>query len=415
MPLFLANSINSDMGKFRWQLLPATLFLLILPINHTMALRLVTLFLAAGIALAYVRRHPIPLISLKLPLALWAGVALLSLTWSADPWFSLNEIKTEIGYGLLAFLTFYVLTDSEKTFRLWLAAIMLGLLATILFALKDFWQLGSWQGYEWDWQHGYVSYSTYLVTVAPFLFYLLLNPSQNRFIRYLAWFALPLFLFIAYVNANRMFWISFAIVASLFLGLAWIKIRHTAHSRRIVPIALVILIVAGIAFASVAKKKIAAPESTQAALSETFQQSERYIIWRYWSDHIAERPWTGVGFGRDLPHYTYPKPKEWSDPWFAHAHNLFLNYLLQLGVFGLAVLLFLLGSIVQRFWIFYRSTNNELSMIGICGIAITTAMVTKNMTDDLFWRTDALLFWALVGLLLGYGVRLKATDTSDRA
>ena len=243
------------MEKIRWQLLPAALFLLILPLNHTIALRMLTLFLSAGIAFAYIRRHPTPAIPLKLPLALWAGMALLSLTWSADPWFSLNEIKTEIGYGLLAFLTFYILTDSEKAFRLWLAAIMLGLLATILFALKDFWQLGSWQGYEWDWQHGYVSYSTYLVTVAPFLFYLLLNPSQNRFIRYLAWFTLPLFLFIAYVNANRMFWLSFAIVASLFLGLAWMKVRHTALSRRITVIALVSLIVAGIAFASVAKKK----------------------------------------------------------------------------------------------------------------------------------------------------------------
>lgn len=403
------------MEKIRWQLLPAALFLLILPLNHTIALRMLTLFLSACIAFAYLRRHPIPSIPLKLPLALWAGMALLSLTWSADPRFSLNEIKTEIGYGLLAFLSFYILTDSNKTFRLWLTAIMLGLLATILFALKDFWQLGSWQGYEWDWQHGYVSYSTYLVTMAPFLFYLLLNPSPNRLNRYLAWLTPPLFLFIAFINANRMFWLSFAVVTAIFFGLAWLKTRHSLLGKRIVIIGLASLIIAGIAFASVAKQKITAPKSTQAAVSETFQRSDRYPIWQFWSKHIAEHPWTGIGFGRDLPHYVYPKPKEIEVLWFAHAHNLFLNYILQLGVLGLAVLLFLLGSIVQRFWIFYRSASNELSMIGICGIAVTTAMVTKNMTDDLFWRTDALLFWALVGLLLGYGARLKATDASNRA
>jgi hypothetical protein len=33
-------------------------------------------------------------------------------------------------------------------------------------------------------------------------------------------------------------------------------------------------------------------------------------------------------------------------------------------------------------------------------------MLSKNMTDDLFWRGDALLFWALMGILLGYGIRL---------
>ncbi|MBZ0094592.1 MAG: O-antigen ligase family protein [Sulfuricella sp.] len=392
---------------FSWHLLPPLLFLAILPINHTMALRMVTLFLATAIAFAHIRRHPTPAIPLKLPLALWAGMALLSLTWSADPWFSLNEIKTEIGYGLLAFLTFYILTDSKKIFRLWLAAIMLGLLATILFALKDFWQLGSWQGYEWDWQHGYVSYSTYLVTVAPFLFYLLLNPSQNRFIRYLAWLTPPLFLFIAFVNANRMFWLSFAVVTAIFLGLAWLRARHSPLGKRIALIGLASLIVAAIAFASVAKQKITAPKSTQAAVSETFQRSDRYPIWQFWSKRIAEHPWTGIGFGRDLPHYAYPKPKEMEVLWFAHAHNLFLNYLLQLGVFGLAALLFLLGSITRSFWRYYRSSNNELSLMGICGIAIVAAVVMKNMTDDLFWRTDALLFWALIGLLQGYGARLN--------
>lgn len=400
-------SIANKLRQFSWHLLPSFLFLFILPLNHTMALRMVTLFLATAIAFAYLRRHPTPEIPLKLPLALWAGMALLSLTWSADPWFSLNEIKTEIGYGLLAFLTFYILTDSKKTFRLWLAAIMLSLLATILFALKDFWQLGSWQGYEWDWQHGYVSYSTYLVTVAPFLFYLLLNPSPNRYIRYLTWFTPPLFLFIAFVNANRMFWLSFAVVTAIFLGLAWLRARHSPLGKRIAVIGLASLIVAGIAFASVAKHKITAPQSTQAAVSDTFQRSDRYPIWQFWSERIAERPWTGVGFGRDLPHYTYPKPKEWHPLWSAHAHNLFLNYLLQLGVFGLAALLFLLGSITRNFWRHYRSSNNDLSLIGICGIAVVAAVVMKNMTDDLFWRTDALLFWALIGLLQGYGARLN--------
>jgi len=150
---------------------------------------------------------------------------------------------------------------------------------------------------------------------------------------------------------------------------------------------------------------VSASASAGTAIATTVGKSERYIIWHYWLERIAERPLTGVGFARDLPHFVYAKPAEWPAFWFAHAHNLFLDYALQLGIPGLVVFLFLLGAMGREFWGLYRSADKEAWMVGLAGLGLLAALISKNMTDDLFWRTDALFFWAAAGILLGYGKR----------
>lgn len=386
-------------------LLPAAILLLVLPLNHTMALRMGMLFLAAGIAWHVARRHPILSIPLKLPLAAWGGIALLSVTWSFNPVFSLNEIKTEIGYGLIVFFTFFILTRGGAELGLWLRALMAGVSIPIVIAMVHFWQRGGWAGYDWEWQNDFVPFSTYLATLSPFLLYLLYKTPFAKFPQNAVWLLLPFFLLAAYATQNRMFWLSFGCVLLLFLALGGWRFRRSGDARRLFVIGLAGLLIAGVGFVATVKQRAVIPaESTTAVVAHTLAQSERYEIWGFWAKRIAERPFTGVGFGRDLPHFVYAdlKPKTWHVLMFAHAHNLFADYLLQMGVAGLVVLLYLLGSLYREFWKLYRSSNDEISLVGICGMALVTAFITKNMTDDLFWRTDALLFWALTGMLLGY-------------
>jgi len=395
-------------------LVPAGLFLCLLPINHTMALRMLCLFLMAGGALYGYFKAGAPALSIKFPLALWVGVALLSLVWSFDPVFSLNEIKTEIGYGLLAFLAFYVLTRSGQVWRLWLYCLAVGLLVTVALALwANVGHWGNFTSYDWDWLHGFVAYSTYLALIAPFLLALWLTTPLRAFPRNVAWLLAPLFLLAGYATLNRMFWLSLGAILLVYAVL-W---RRDGKSRRAG------LIAAGAAFALVALLFVAvaaqrpvdplkAPSANVGAASHilgTFENSERFRIWQFWLERVAERPWTGVGFGRDLPHYVHAdlKPKEWAVLMFAHAHNLFFNYVLQLGVGGLAALLLLLGALLREFWHIRRAPAPDAAIVGLCGIALVVTLVSKNMTDDLFWRSDSLLFWALAGCALGYGKRLE--------
>jgi hypothetical protein len=106
-------------ARYNLALWPAAIFLFILPFTHTVALRLSSLAIAAAIAFITWRSHPTPPIPFKLPLLLWAGMALLSLSWALDPAYTLGEIKNEIGYTMLAFFTFYNLTQGEREWKLW--------------------------------------------------------------------------------------------------------------------------------------------------------------------------------------------------------------------------------------------------------------------------------------------------------
>lgn len=410
-------SIANKLRQFSWHLLPSFLFLFALPLNHSMALRLLALVLAGAVAIRHVLNNPTPQVPLKLPLALWAGIATLSLTWSIDPMFSFNELKTEIGYGMVAFFSFYILTHGEREWKLWLKCIVAGMVATAALALwANRAHLIDFQNYDWDLQHGFVAYSTYLVTILPVLIYMWLKTPVTKYPRNLLWLIVPLFLFAGYATLNRMFWLASSSVFLAWAGLWWARHGRGRRSGTMLAATLGGALLLTILFVTVAKQRpadtvIRPPNVITSSnhIVDTFEQSERYDIWRFWLARITEKPLTGVGFGRDLPHFVYTdmKPKEWHALMFAHAHNLFLDYALQLGIGGLAAFMFLLGALVHQFWRLYRSPLAEASLIGICGITTLVAVLSKNMTDDLFWRGNALLFWALMGILLGYGMRLE--------
>jgi len=394
------------MGKFRWQLLPAALFLLILPLNHTIALRFLCLFLAAAVALRCFLKPGAPPLPLKLTLALWAGIGILSLTWSLDPMFSLNELKTEIGYGLIAFFTFYNLTTTETEWKLWLNILMLSLGITLTLALISKWHFGL-ESADWDLLHGVGTYSTYLITILPILLLTTSETPIKKFPKNIIWLLVPFFLLVGFITLNRALWLSTTIIASIFFYLQWA--RKNPSQKWKASIGVIGIFLVGIAlFISFIKYKYY--NETNISIIDlvihSFKTDDRPEIWRFWINLIEQKPWTGVGFGRDLAQVTYHDilpPQAAVTHSYAHAHNLFLDYGLQMGIGGIVILILLFLSIVKEFWSLYKSEDKKTSTIGICGIVLVVGFVSKNLTDDFFWRGNALFFWSLVGILLGYG------------
>lgn len=413
----MISDLTKRLWQSSWHFLPPMIFLAALPLNHNVALRMLTLFLSGALAIRHAVHNPFPDVPVKLPLALWAGIAVLSLSWSVDPLFSLGELKTELAYGMVAFFSFYVLTQSSQEWQRWLQAIIAGMVLTVVMM---FWtnhsHLASFPAYDWHWQHGFVAYSTYLVTILPCLIYFLLKKSGGHAGYKARWVLLPLFLFAGYATLNRMFWLTTSLVFTVWVGLWWARRERGHHTKALLAVTICGALTLTVLFITVAGQRPSDNASPQAAsssisdhLRDTFEHSERYDIWRFWLTHIADKPLTGVGFGRDLPHLTYAskKPQDWPDLMFAHAHNILLDFTMQLGLVGLAVFLFLLGALLRYFWRLYRHPVEEVALIGICGMTTVIAMLSKNMTDNLFWRGDALLFWALMGILLGYGRHLE--------
>lgn len=412
----MISDLTKRLWQSSWHFLPPMIFLLALPLNHNMALRMLTLFLSGALAIRHAINNPFPEIPVKLPLALWAGVSVLSLSWSVDPLFSLSELKTELAYGMVAFFSFYILTQNSQEWQRWLQAIVAGMMLTVTMLIwTNHNHLASFQAYDWHWQHGFVAYSTYLVTILPCLIYFWLAKSGGHIYK-LRWALLPLFLFAGYATLNRMFWLTTSLVFIVWIGLWWARRERDRHTKALLAITISGVLTLTLLFIAVAGQRPSdntAPQAATSSISDhlrnTFEHSERYDIWRFWLTHIADKPLTGVGFGRDLPHLTYAdnKPQDWPDLMFAHAHNILLDFTMQLGLVGLAAFLFLLGALLRYFWRLYRNPVEEVALIGICGMTTVIAMLSKNMTDNLFWRGDALLFWALMGILLGYGRHLE--------
>jgi O-antigen ligase len=125
----------------------------------------------------------------------------------------------------------------------------------------------------------------------------------------------------------------------------------------------------------------------------------RWEIWRFSIAKIAEHPLVGGGMGRYVFRKLYPEfqPDQLLH-W--HAHNMILNKGIQMGVPGMLSFLLLWIALGRQLLRHVRSRGAD-GGLAVAGLSIFAAVFFKNMTDDFFVRDTALMFWLVMGLLLG--------------
>lgn len=389
----------------RWAVLPAAIFIFILPFSHTVGLRLTSLFFAGLAVIIWYARAATPRVPLKLPIGAWVLVACSSLFWSVKLGYSLEEIKNEIVYALIAFSVFYYTACHADRFRWLVSAAWVGFLTTLFIALIQFARYGHWN------PHGLIggmgTFSTYLVTLLPFLLFTLRTSPVTWMIAATA--SVIATATVGYMTMNRAFWPTLVVATIVAAVLSW-RLRQTSFRWLSVTAVAIAIVVAGSMLQTIFQQRGSLPQ--QPSLVDQLSKDERLPIWRYATAQIQHSPWHGAGFGRGIKHEEYVErfhsPLKW------HAHNLFLNYGLQMGIWGPLVLLLLFGSIAFQFFLLYRSADAVAPWLGAAGLVTLAAVLTKNMTDDFFVRENALLFWALTGALLGYGrTRLMEVDVDE--
>lgn len=382
-------------------LLPGAAFLIALPFTHTVALRLTMLFVFAVLVVfqtTYFKLSP----HLKYSLIAWAGLAMLSLLWAIDPAYSFAEIKNEIGYTLLAFFVFYRATQTQRAWRFLSLAVIFGFIAVSVSGIFAYWFAPLY------WQKGGVhggagDYSTYLITILPLIFLWTLQGSNWRS-RSLLFLLVPLALLGGYLTLNRAFWPAFMAVLGVFWILFVFQNASIASSIKISIGVLALIMIAGLLFTLATVTKSPVRGTHYEILSETVHQDPRLQIWRFALTQIKRRPLTGAGFGRSATKSEFLQHFDNASFW--HAHNLAINYALQLGLGGIVVLALVFGALGKEFWVMYRSGHPQARLVGIAGITLVTATIAKNVTDDFFVRQHSLLFWAAAGMMLGYGKML---------
>jgi len=146
-------------------------------------------------------------------------------------------------------------------------------------------------------------------------------------------------------------------------------------------------------------------EREAAGSTRALKEDPRPAMWSEVLGHIAQRPFTGFGFGRGLLRTSLQSEMPVDN--FSHTHNLVLEAMLQTGLAGLLLLVVLLAATVREGWRFARGRQDAAIACGIALMGVVAGMLVRNMTDVLWVRQNSLLFWGVVGVLLAWGARFR--------
>jgi len=378
-------------------------FLFVAPFAGSAGARGFLLIVAVAALVAVQARQPdldgIPKAVLALFLA-WAALAAASLGWSVQPAYTLGELRSEIVYCAGVLAVFFLAAREPSRWPRWRAALLAGSLAVVLLHLAQEWLPVSVS------RHGVLGqgglWSTHLVLIAPLVFTLGWPPPWGAGSPLLVQAVALLLLFAAaWDTGNRAVWVALAAQ----LAIAFVLARPAANGRGR-PASLRIVALAGAAIVAAALlvsiKERVADATPGATIAAGLARDVRPHIWSVAWPKFLEAPLLGHGFGREILGDEFEKaatPEAADHPPVRHAHNLFMDMALQLGVVGLAVFVALLVLLAARYAALLR--DPRAAPLGVAGLALLAGFLLKNMTDDFLHRHNALVFWALNGMLLG--------------
>lgn len=146
---------------------------------------------------------------------------------------------------------------------------------------------------------------------------------------------------------------------------------------------------------------------------ETSNQG-RIFIWKETLRSIGKNPLLGVGIG-NFPVVLALDPQTIKAG--ASAHNIYLNFLAEIGIFGFLAFLLILGEMLKRGWWMYRKEGNaSLRFFGLNFLLYFVWILWYSMTDvAIFDERSFLLLMILAGAIFAVSDRRKLTiDGTNR-
>src|SRR5438270_845920 len=250
-----------------------------------------------------------------------------------------------------------------------------------------------------------VDLSTFVAFVTVPLFLVLLT-SGNALYRAAVAIWLVAFAALGIMSESR------TLVVSLLMSLACFVIvlgllRGKLHLRSVLAVIGVGLIVSAISVEVISRLRTPGPQAMfRSAAVDMIAKDTRPAIWSAYLELAKQHPWLGVGFGRSLPSRTYHLDENAEFRQIdahapTHAHNLLLGLTLEEGLIGLAVWLYLHVALLRLAIQHARPRSNREKAWAAAVVALVLSMLVKNSTNDLMVFGNALLFWSLLGAMLG--------------
>jgi len=386
----------------------------ILPLAHVTALRnslvgVVALLALLQFGLAASKRTPG-----LIPWLVWLAYAAASIAWSDLPDASFQSFRRDQFYPFIVFLVSFQVVQSMRG-RL---AVALGTAAGTLLCLGTMFAViligadleaaaprpGMLGWLAWRAGDGTDS-STYVAYVAVPLFLVVLT-SRHAWRRWAAAAWLLAFAAIGFLSENR------TLVAALFVsfvGFLFVLgiLRGRLRWQSVLVVVGIGLVVSAISLEIISRARMPASEpGDRSAAVAMILSDPRPAIWSAYLELARKRPWLGVGLGRSVPSRIYHLEDDADlrriDPQApAHAHNVLLDLVLQVGVIGLAIWIGLHVEIMRLAVQRARGGGDREKAWAAATVALVLAMLVKNSTNDLVVYGNALLVWALLGAMLG--------------
>ncbi len=178
--------------------------------------------------------------------------------------------------------------------------------------------------------------------------------------------------------------------ALLTLFTIWLRQK----GRRIWPYVLGMLLMGGIGL--LALSQIPALSARLNLLGET--SFVRYRLWQASIRMVQENPWFGIGLDNFLYEHRgrYILESAWREPYLNHPHNVLFDFATRLGLLGLGISIWLLGSFGLLLQRTFTCAKTPL-IIGLS--AAFTYLLAHSLVDHAFFLIDlAYSFFLLLGL-----------------
>ena len=414
IPTSSYNSIADDPAVLRILCIAFGVLLAILPLAHVTALRNSLVGVVAVSALLQFRLAPWKNIPGVVPWLIWLAFAAASIGWSALPDVSFQSLRTDQFYPFVIFLVSFVLV---RTLGGRLAAAIGTAAGTVLCLSTIF--AASIVGVDPDaaaTQSGLLGWlarrasdvtdsSTYVAFIAVPL-YLVVLTSRHGWRRWAAAAWLVVFAAIGFLSESR------TLVATLFVSfLGFLTalgiLRGALRWKLVLAIACIGLIISALCVEIISRVRLPGPLPTDRSVAiEMIGADSRPAIWAVYFELAQKRPWFGVGLGRSVPSRAYDLENDeglrridLQAP--SHAHNVLLDLVLQVGVMGLALWLWFHVEILRLAWQRARSGGDREKAWAAAAVGLVLSLLMKNSTNDLTVYGNAILFWALLGAMLG--------------
>jgi O-antigen ligase len=336
----------------------------------------------------------------------WIVLAVASVAWSEDAPYTLDELRRELLYGALAFTVFHAGTRDTTDVHRAIKALVIG--ALVLGALEWVRQFFPWLPRAVKYQAAQGSFSTQIVLVAPLLALVAWPRPVGMGARPRTVAAVAVGLLAAgLATENRMLWLAIAAGAVVAFAVFQAGLAPDPARARMLRVLLGALAVIALLVGASWEYKAARYYPRAGGTVESLSYDERPRVWRLGAALVADHPGLGYGFGREIlgDRIEAGLSGHGPGPRIRHGHNIFLDVTLQLGLAGLALFVAMLAFLLQAFARVRHTTWG--APIAITGISMIAAFVTKNLSDDFFYRPSSLVFWAITGSLLGLGERLR--------